>query len=79
MSNNKHNIDFAFGKRNYQMLAAAFVIIIIGFILMVGGKPENPNEFIPDMFNTTRLTVAPLTVLAGFILGVFAIMHKAKN
>ncbi len=79
MSTNKRNFDLAFGKRNYQMLIAGFVVIIIGFILMIGGKPEDPNVFTPDMFNTTRLTVAPLMVLAGFIIEIFAIMHKSKD
>jgi hypothetical protein len=72
--------EFVFGKRNYQLLIGAIALIVIGFVLMAGGKPTNPNEFVyNDMFSFTRITVAPVTVLAGFVMVVFAIMHKTTE
>lgn len=70
--------EFAFGKKNYQLLIAAAAIIILGYFLMSGGGSENPNEFHYDeIFSPVRITVAPILVLGGFVLGIFAIMKKA--
>ena len=72
-------MEFNFGKRNYQMMIAGVVIILIGYILMSGGKSENPDIFSEDIFSTRRLTVAPLLIISGLVLEVFAILHKAKD
>lgn len=70
--------EFAFGKKNYQLLIAATAIIILGYFLMSGGGAENPNEFHYDeIFSPIRITIAPILVLGGFVLGIFAIMKKA--
>jgi len=70
---------FALGKKNLQLLLIGFVIIVFGFILMVGGKSEDPSVFNPDMFNFRRVTLAPLVVLFGFLFEIYAIMKKTKD
>ena len=72
----QNNIDFALGKENYLLLIIGFVIIIIGFLLMIGGAPENPNDFNPEVFSWRRITLAPIVVLFGFIFEIYAIMKK---
>jgi hypothetical protein len=70
--------EFAFGKKNYQLLIAAAAIVVLGYFLMSGGGAENPNEFHYDeIFSPIRITVAPVLILAGFVLAIFAIMKKA--
>ncbi|MES2558153.1 MAG: DUF3098 domain-containing protein [Bacteroidota bacterium] len=64
------NVSFAFGKENYTIMAIGLVVIIIGFFLM-GGKE--------DIFSTTKLTVAPIVVVLGFLIEVAAIMRKSKD
>ena len=71
--------EFALGKENYRLLIIGFVIIIIGFLLMQGGKSTNPNEFNPEIFSFRRITLAPIVVLAGFIFEIYAIMKKPKE
>ena len=61
------------------MLITGFLIIIIGFILMTGGKSEDPNVFNPEIFNFRRITLAPVVVLFGFIFEIWAIMKKPKE
>jgi len=63
-------IDFVFGKQNYMLTALAFVVVIIGFFLMYGGKE--------DIYSFRRITLAPIVVLSGFVIGVVAIMFKPK-
>ena len=75
----KETMGFVFGPMNYRLLAAGLVVIIIGFILMAGGKSDDPTVFNPEVFSTRRITIAPIVVLLGFIIEGFAIMWKPKN
>ena len=76
---NANETGFALGKENYKLMAIGFVAIIIGFVLMAGGKSESPEVFNPEIFNFRRLTLAPLILLAGFIFEIYAIMKKPKK
>ncbi len=75
----KEKLNFALGRENYKLLAIGFGIIIIGFLLMLGGKSKDPNEFSEDIFSFRRITLAPIVVLAGFIFEIWAIMKKPKE
>ena len=74
----KDNPGFALGPENYKLMAIGFGIIIFGFILMIGGKSNDPNVFNPGIFSFTRITLAPLVLLAGYILEIYAIMKKTR-
>lgn len=76
--NEKQN-GFALGKENYKLMAIGFVVIIIGFILMAGGKSHDPKVFSGDIFSFRRITLAPLIVLAGFVFEIYAIMKKPRE
>jgi len=71
------NPGFALGRENYIYLIIGFVIIIAGFILMMGGKSADPNVFNEkEIFSARRITVAPVIVLFGFAFEIWAIMKK---
>ena len=70
---------FAFTRENYKLLIIGFVIIVIGFILMAGGKAESPDQFNPEVFSFRRITLAPLVVLFGFAFEIYAIMKKPRE
>lgn len=70
---------FALGKINYRLMAIGFAIIIIGFILMVGGGSDDPEVFNPEIFNFRRITLAPLILLFGFVFEIYAILKKPKE
>lgn len=75
----KKETGFALGKENYKLLAIGLVIIVIGFLLMLGGKSDDPTVFNEKMFNFRRITLAPIIVLAGFVFEIWAIMKKPSN
>jgi hypothetical protein len=76
----ENKLEFALGKENYIYLTVGFVIIIIGFLLMVGGGSEDPNVFNgEELFSFRRIVLAPLVVLFGFIFEIWAIMKKPKE
>jgi hypothetical protein len=68
-----------FEKDNYMWMLGGIVVMAIGLILMVGGKSDDPNQFHPDqVYSTTRITIAPILILAGLVLEIFAIFRKPK-
>ncbi len=72
-------MNFTFGKRNYQLLIAGVIVMAIGFVLMSGGGSEDVNVFSDAIFNTQRLTIAPILILTGLVIEIFAILHKPKE
>jgi hypothetical protein len=68
-----------FGKKNYQILLAGIVLVVLGYILMIGGGSDDPNVFNPAIFDTQRITIAPMTCLLGFVVVIFAIMWRPKS
>lgn len=70
---------FAFGRENYRLLLIGLAFIVVGFLLMIGGGSKDPNTFSYDIFNFRRLTLAPILVLAGYVIEIFAIMKKPKD
>jgi len=84
MKDNKHknqdvNELFAFHKENYLLLIAGLVLITIGFLLMLGGGSDDPQVFSDALFDFRRLTLAPILILAGFIVEIYAIMKRPKS
>jgi hypothetical protein len=70
---------FALGKQNYKLLLIGFAIIVIGFLLMIGGGSKDPNVFNKEIFSFRRITLAPIIVLFGFVFEIYAIMKKPSE
>mgnify|MGYP001267067829 FL=1 len=75
----KINLDFAFTKQNYILLLVGIALICVGLLLMIGGGSDDPTVFSDKIFDSQRLTLAPILIAAGFIVEIFAIMHKPKG
>ena len=78
LSNNQES-SMPMGRQNIILLAVGFLVMVLGYILMMGGGSDNPEVFNYDMFDARRLVIAPLTILAGIVLVVVAIMKKPKK
>ncbi len=69
-----------FGKENYRWMAIGLVAVALGLILMGGGKSKDPNVFNPkEIYSFTRITLAPILILGGFVIEIFAIFRKDKK
>jgi hypothetical protein len=75
----KETLNFSLGRENYKLLAIGFAIIVLGFLLMIGGKSDDPKVFSDKIFSFRRITLAPIVVLAGFIFEIWAIMKKPRK
>jgi hypothetical protein len=68
-----------FGKENYKWMLIGLAVMALGFFLMAGGRSSDPNIFDDkDVYSTTRITIAPILIIAGLIIEIFAIMKKPK-
>lgn len=72
-----NNKNLAFGSLNYLLLGVGIAIIVIGFILM-SGEGTTEEMFNADIFSNTRIKVAPITCLVGFIFIIAAILVKPR-
>jgi hypothetical protein len=76
METNKNTL---FGKQNLLWMLIGAVVIVLGFLLMAGGKNTDPNVFNEaEVYSTTRVTIAPLLIVAGLVIEIYAIMKKDK-
>jgi len=70
---------FLFNRENYILFGIGLVFIILGFILMSGGGSEDSEVFNEELFNSRRIVLAPLLVVIGFVVEVFAILRRPKS
>lgn len=76
----KKEYTLLFDKENYMWMIGGVALILIGFMLMSGGKSANPHEFhYEEIYSFRRITLAPIVVLLGFAVEVYAIMKKPKD
>ena len=71
--------SFLFDKTNYLLFAVGLALIVLGFILMAGGGSEDPTVYNEALFNARRITWAPLLIVLGFVVEVFAILRRPKS
>ena len=69
-----------FGKDNLLWMGIGLAVLALGFFLMAGGKSSDPKVFDPkEVYSHTRITVAPLLIIIGFIIEIYAIMKGPKK
>ena len=63
-----------------KLYISLFIIIIVGFTLMIGGRSDDPNIFNEnEIFSFRRITLAPIVVLLGFAFEMWAIMRNPSE
>lgn len=68
-----------FATDNIRWMIIGAVVIVIGLLLMAGGKSNDPNVFNPsEIYSVRRVTIAPILVVGGLVIEIFAIMKKPK-
>lgn len=79
MGNKDNKIDegrMPFTMKNYVMMLIGVFVIILGFVLMSGGGEHTVTEFDESIFSFRRITLAPIVVIAGFVVVGVAIMKR---
>ncbi len=74
------NQVFLFDKSNYMWMLGGLAVVLLGFVLMAGGKSPDPHVFnASEVFSTRRITIAPIMILIGFGIEAYAIMKKPAS
>ena len=79
LKNEQEEVKMPFGRDNYLWVIIGLAFLLIGFILMIGGGSDNPDVFNEAIFSFRRLTLAPILVLIGFGIQIYAIMKGPKK
>jgi hypothetical protein len=71
---------FIFDRTNYAIMIVGIVIILIGFGLMSGGGTTDVNVFPEkELYSFRRITLAPIVVMIGFGIEIFAILRRPRT
>ncbi len=70
---------FVFEKENYRWLLIGIAFLVVGYLLMIGGRADHPDFFNYEVFSFRRITLAPILVIAGYMIGIYAIMMRPKK
>ena len=74
------NTSSLFDKQNLWLMLLGVAVIAIGILLMVGGASKDPNTFNYDeVYSARRISVAPVLIIIGLAIEIYAIFKKPKT
>ena len=75
----QNNPKLPITARGLRLLLVGLIVMISGYILMMGGASEDPQVFNYAMFDFRRMVAAPIVIILGIVIEVVAIMKVFKN
>ena len=79
MKENTEEGAFAIPRKNVLYIIAGFAVMVLGYVLMSGGGSDDPNVFNYGMFSFRRIVLAPVVILVGMVVEIWAIMRIGKS
>ena len=71
--------NFSLPPKNVRFILIGLIVMVAGYILMIGGGSSDPNVFDTSMFDARKLIVAPIVILLGITVVIVGIMKKPKE
>lgn len=71
--------EILFSKENYTIIGVGLVLVVIGLFLMSGGHNVAEEWKAEEIYSFTRITLAPIVILSGLSVVIFAIFKKSKG
>ena len=71
--------NFSLPPKNVRFILIGLIVMVAGYILMIGGGSSDPQVFNYDMFDFRRLVLSPLLVILGIVRIIIAIMRRPKK
>lgn len=78
LMNMSENTKMPVSGKGLRLLLMGLVVMVAGFVLMIGGGTVDPDKFNWAMFDFRRLVAAPLVIICGVIIEIVAIMRRPK-
>ncbi|MBS7292667.1 MAG: DUF3098 domain-containing protein [Bacteroidales bacterium] len=77
--NMSENTKMPMTEKGLRLLLMGLIVMVAGFVLMIGGGTVDPDRFNWAMFDFRRLVAAPLVIICGIVIEVVAIMARPKD
>ena len=77
--NMSENTKMPITGKGLRLLLMGLLVMVAGFVLMIGGGTVEPDRFNWAMFDFRRLVAAPLVILCGIVIEIVAIMRRPKD
>ena len=71
--------NFSLPSKNVRFILVGLIVMVAGYILMIGGGSSDPQVFNYDMFDFRRLVLSPLLVILGIVIIILSIMKRPKQ
>lgn len=69
-----------YGRKDYMIMLVGFAVILLGLVLMIGGKMPNDDTWDPNLiYSFRRITLAPFLIIVGLCIEVYVIFRKDKS
>ena len=75
----QNNPKMPITARGLRLLLIGLIVMISGYILMMGGGSDDPQVFNYAMFDFRRMVAAPIVIILGIVIEIVAIMKVFKN
>lgn len=71
--------NFSMPSNNVKLIGLGLLVMVLGFVLMLGGGSSDPDVFNPAMFNARRMVISPLVIVLGIAVIIIGIMKKPRD
>lgn len=71
--------NFSMPSKNVKIIGIGLLVMVLGFVLMLGGGSSDPNVFNPAMFSFRRLVIAPIVIVLGIAAIIYGIMKTPRD
>ncbi|MBO5471002.1 MAG: DUF3098 domain-containing protein [Bacteroidales bacterium] len=75
----ENNSNMPITPQGLKYLLVGLIVMVAGYILMMGGGSDDPQVFNWAMFDFRRMVAAPVVIILGIVIEVVAIMGMFKN
>ena len=79
MADIQQDNKMAVSPKGLKLLLIGVIVMVAGYVLMLGGNSGDPNVFSEDIFDFQRLVAAPVVIISGIVIEVVAIMKVFKS
>ena len=75
----EENTKMPITPKGLKYLLIGLIVMVSGYVLMMGGGIDNPQVFNWDMFDFRRMVAAPAVIIMGIVIEIVAIMGAFKG
>ena len=71
--------NFSVSQKGVKTILIGLILMVCGYILMIGGGSSDPAVFNDAMFDFRRMVASPVLVVLGIVIVIVAIMSRPSD